>query len=90
VAQLEERRDDRELRRWLKRIRRGAAIRPLQWLGLLLVVIGLIVGGLAWAADFSVTALAIAVVVISGGVGGLPAWSFPLQTCRYRFPNLKP
>jgi Zn-dependent protease with chaperone function len=83
VARIEENRDARERRRWLKRLRRDASIQPVQWLGLLVGTIAIIIGCFAWVDRFSPVVLGIALLVMAGAVA---IYRFGYKRDRRRLP----
>jgi tetratricopeptide (TPR) repeat protein len=68
LARIEEERDSRERRRWMRQARRGARLKPLQWLGALIVALACIFGVFAWVGAFQPVMVAIALFGIAGGV----------------------
>lgn len=68
VMRLEEERDSHEQNRWLKRTQRGSKVQPLQWLGLLVGTIAIIIGLFAWADGFRPGVLVFALAVMAGAV----------------------
>jgi len=68
VMRAEETRDEREQNRWLKRMQCGSKIRPLQWLGLIVGTIAVIIGIFTWADGFRPGILIFAMAVMVGAV----------------------
>jgi len=83
VARIEEERDTRERRRWLKRLRRDASVQPVQWLGLFIGAIAIIIGCFAWVDRFSPVALGIALLVMAAAVA---VYRFGYKRDRRRLP----
>lgn len=69
VAAIEEQRDSRERQRWLRRIQRGGRIRGPQWVGILVLLVGLFSVILAWADGFRIGILIFALGTAASGVG---------------------
>lgn len=64
-----ERADRRELRRWLRKVRRHTHVRPLQWPGVVMMLAGLIIGFVGFAAMPWYGAIPLIVAIVALGWG---------------------
>ena len=100
IARLEEERDNREQRRWLKRTRRGTStqFQPLQGVALIIGLVAIFVAIFAWADGFRPSILFVALLVMAGAVGlfrlgrrrdrlSLPVPDFEIQKIQWENPD---